>query len=125
VSFKRAERVSEAIKREVSVLILQEMKDPDVTHVTVTDVETSDDLRHAKIFVSVMGDEAVKKRSMEGLERAKGYLRTEISRRLRLRYAPELQMKLDRTIDRAMRIEELLNDLKTREKGNNPSEPVE
>ena len=58
MSFKRSERVSESIKREASVLILREVKDPDVVNVTVTDVETSDDLRNARVFVSVMGDVA-------------------------------------------------------------------
>jgi ribosome-binding factor A len=115
MSFKRAERVSEAIKRETSILILQELKDPDVVNVTVTDVETSDDLRNARVFVSVMGDEETKKRSMTGLERAKGFLRSEVGRRLGLRYAPELTFKLDKTLDRALRIEEVLREIKSRE----------
>jgi len=114
--FKRSERVSESIKREASVLILREVKDPDVVNVTVTDVETSDDLRNARVFVSVMGDAETKKRSMAGLERAKGFLRSEVGHRLGLRYAPELTFKLDETLDRALRIEQVLKEIKSKER---------
>ena len=120
MSFKRADRVSEAIKREVSVMLTQEVKDPGIHFVTVTDVETTDDLRYAKIFVSIMGDEKTRQDSMKGLERAKGFLRAEIGRRLQLRYTPEIQFRLDKSLDHAMRIKGLLNQLKSsREKDGN------
>lgn len=125
MSYKRADRVSEAIKREISVLILQEVKDPDVTSVTVMDVKTTDDLRHARVFVSVMGDETEKKKTLAGLERAKGFLRAEVSHRLGLRYAPEIQFCLDTTLDHAMRIEEILTQIKAREAKLGPTDPSE
>jgi ribosome-binding factor A len=116
MSFKRADKVSEAIKREVSVMLTQEVKDPGIHFVTVTTVETADDLRHAKIFVSVLGDEETRKETMKGLERAKGYLRRELGQRLQLRYTPEIHFYLDKSIDHAMKIKGILNQLKAGEK---------
>ncbi|HEY5039619.1 MAG TPA: 30S ribosome-binding factor RbfA, partial [bacterium] len=80
MSFKRADRVSESIKREISVMLTQEVKDPGIHFVTVTTVEVGDDLRHAKIFISVLGDEKTRQESMKGLERAKGFLKGELGR---------------------------------------------
>jgi len=112
MSFKRAQRVSEAIKREVSVMLTREVKDPGIHFVTVTEVRTTDDLRNTRIFVSVLGDEQARAESMEALERAKGFLRGELGRRLSLRYAPEIHFTLDTTLDNAMRIKGLLDSVK-------------
>ena len=113
MSFKRAERVSEAIKREVSVMLTQEVKDPGIHFVTVTSVETPDDLRNAKIYVSVLGDEKTRQETMDGIERAKGFIRGELGRRLRLRYTPEIHFRLDTSLDHAIKIKNILNQLKT------------
>jgi len=118
MGFKRAERVSEAIKREVSVMLSREVKDPGIHFVTVTGVETTDDLRHAKIFVSILGDEKTRQESMDGLERAKGFLRGELGHRLQLRYTPEIQFRLDTSLDHAMKIKGLLNQIKPAEEKN-------
>jgi ribosome-binding factor A len=115
MTFKRADRVSEAIKREVSVLLTQEAKDPGIHFVTVTGVETSDDLRYARIFVSVLGDEATRKETLEALNRAKGFLRGELGRRVQLRYTPEIQFHLDTSLDHAFKIKGLLDSIKSRE----------
>jgi ribosome-binding factor A len=115
MSFKRADKVSEAIKREVSVLLIQEAKDPGIHFVTVTGVETADDLRHAKIFVSVLGDEATRKETLEALNRAKGFLRSELGRRVQLRYTPEIQFHLDTSLDHAFKIKGLLDSIKSQE----------
>ena len=122
MSFKRADRVSEAIKREISVMLTQELKDPGIHFVTVTTVETSDDLRNARIFVSVMGDEKTRQETMEGLERAKGYIRGELGRRLQLRYTPEIQLHLDRSLDHAIKIKNILNQLKSEGKPGDETE---
>lgn len=114
--FKRADRVSEAIKREVSVMLTQEIKDPGIHFVTVTTVETADDLRHSRIFVSILGDEETRKESMAGLERAKGYIRRELGKRLQLRYTPDIHFNLDKSLDHAMKIKGILNKLKAEEK---------
>jgi ribosome-binding factor A len=115
MAFKRADKVSEAIKREVSVLLTQEVKDPGVHFVTVTGVETTDDLRHAKIYVSVMGDEATRNETLQALDRAKGFLRGELGRRVQLRYTPEIQFHLDNSLDHAFKIKGLLDSIKSQE----------
>jgi ribosome-binding factor A len=99
-------------------MLTQEVKDPGIHFVTVTGVETTDDLRHAKIFVSILGDEKTRQESMEGLERAKGFLRGELGHRLQLRYTPEIQFRLDKSLDHAMKIKGLLNQIKSAEEKN-------
>ena len=107
---QRVQRVREEIKKEVSDII-REMKDPRIGFVSVVDVEVSNDLRHAKIFVSVFGDESEKKQSLAGLEAATGFIRTEIGRRIRLRHTPEILFRLDSSIERGARINQLLNEI--------------
>jgi ribosome-binding factor A len=85
----------------------------------VTGVETTDDLRHAKVFVSILGDEKTRQESMDGLVRAKGFLRGELGHRLGLRYTPELQFRLDKSLDHAIKIRGILNKLKSSEEKNN------
>jgi len=116
MSFKRAEKVSEAIKREVSVMLTQEVKDPGIHFTTVTVVETADDLRNATIYVSVMGTDQDRQESLKGLERAKGFIRSEIGRRLQLRYAPQIHFRLDKSLDHAFKIKGILDKLKSEEK---------
>lgn len=115
MSYKRADRVSEAIKREMSVLLTQEAKDPGIHFVTVTAVETTDNLRFAKIFVSILGDEKTRQETMKALDRAKGFLKGEIGHRLQLRYAPDIQFRLDKSLDHAMKIKGILNEIKKSE----------
>lgn len=109
-SQQRIERLREEIKREASDII-RKLKDPRVGFVTVTDVEISRDLRHVKIFVSVLGDEAAKAETMEVLTRATGHIRSEIGQRIRLRYTPEIQIRADDSIARGARIFELLREI--------------
>jgi ribosome-binding factor A len=97
-------------------MLTQEVKDPGIHFVTVTLVETTDDLRFSKIFVSILGDEKTRQESMDGLMRAKGYLRGELGRRLQLRYTPEIQFYLDTSLDHAIKIRGILNELKEKEK---------
>lgn len=122
MGFKRADRVSEAIKREVSLMIQQDVKDPRVHFATVTDVQTTDDLRFSKIFVSVLGDEADRKESLEGLAHAKGFLRGELGRRLGLRYTPDIRFFLDESLDHSIKIKTLLNSIKKEEKSDDEKE---
>jgi ribosome-binding factor A len=112
MSFKRADRVSEAIKREISLMVQQDVKDPRVHFVTVTDVQTTDDLRYAKIYVSILGDKETRKESLTGLVHAKGFLRSELGRRLGLRYTPDIQFFLDESLDHSIQIRTLLNTIK-------------
>jgi ribosome-binding factor A len=100
------------MKRELSDILQRDFKDPHLGFVTVTDVEVSDDLGFAKVFCTVLGGEADKKTSLRVLNKAKGFLRGEVSRRLHLREAPELVFKYDNSIERGLRVEQILEQIK-------------
>lgn len=104
---RRIERVKESLMREVSDIIHHELKDPRIGFVTLIDVELSVDMRYAKIFVSVLGSEKEKKDTMIGLSRAKGFIRKEIGSRIRMRYTPEINFKLDRSCEHAQQISDI------------------
>lgn len=108
----RAQRVGEQIKKELSDLIMREMKDPRVSFVTVTGVDVTGDLQQATAYVTIYGNDKEKETALQALEKAKGFLRSEIGKRIRLRKTPELSFKLDTSIEYGNRIESLLRDLK-------------
>jgi ribosome-binding factor A len=114
------ERVAEEIREEVARMITGELKDPRIGFVTVTRVELTPDLRLARIHVGILGAEADRKKSLEGLERSSGFLRREVGRRLRLKHAPELQFRYDTGLDATERVARLLDE--TREEGHEPDE---
>lgn len=105
----RLRRVDEAIRQVVGDAV-RDLKDPRVGFVTVTDVRTSPDLRHARVYVSVLGDERARTESIEGLESAHGFLQSRLAGELRLKRTPALTFHYDDTTDRAMRIEALIDD---------------
>lgn len=110
---RRADRVAEAIREEVATFLAEDARDPRITGmVTVTGVEVTRDLRHAKIFVSVMGSDADRATTFEGLASAAGHLRSRVGRALRLRLAPEITFRPDESVARASRIETLLAQIK-------------
>lgn len=109
----RVERVAEAIRSEVADILAREIKDPRLGFATVTDVEVSDDLRHVKVFVSVMGDRAQVDETMAALESATGFVRSEIGRRVRLRHTPEITFRYDTSIKRGARVFELLKEIQS------------
>ncbi|ERL25130.1 30S ribosome-binding factor RbfA [Mitsuokella sp. oral taxon 131] len=104
----RVEKVQELMKQEISEIILRELKDPRIGFVTVTSVECTGDLREAKIYVSLMGDEKDAKECWAGLMSSLGFIRREIGKRIRLRFTPELTFALDKSLDYSARIQELL-----------------
>jgi ribosome-binding factor A len=106
----RMRRVNEAMREVLSGAITSELKDPRVGFVTVTSVETSPDLRHARVFVSVLGDDAVRRRSLDGLQSAHGYLQKRVASELRLKHTPTLQFLYDDSADRGLRIAELIEE---------------
>jgi len=107
----RVEKVKEFLKQEISKIILTELKDPRIGFATVTRVELSGDLRNAKVFISLMGSDDQKAATWEGLKSALGYLRTEIAKRVQLRFAPEITLHLDTSMDHSVRIQELLRQI--------------
>jgi ribosome-binding factor A len=104
----RMRRVDEAMREVLSGAITSEIKDPRVGFITVTAVETSPDLRHARVYVSVLGEDKVRRRSMEGLKSAHGYLQKRVAGELRLKNTPTLEFLYDSSLDRGLRIQELL-----------------
>ena len=104
----RMRRVDEAMREVLSGAITSELKDPRVGFVTVTAVETSPDLRHARVFVSVLGDSGVRRRSMDGLRSAHGYLQRRVADELHLKHTPTLEFAYDDTAERGQRIQQLL-----------------
>jgi len=109
VQFRR-ERLGDQLRVELADLIQRELRDPRVGFVTVTEVRMSPGLEHARVFVSILGDEQTTKESFEALRRATGFLRSQIGKRLKLRVIPELRFTLDETLDTSDRIESLLRD---------------
>ena len=106
----RMRRVDEAIRQVIGDALASEIKDPRVGFVTVTDVSTSADLRHAHVYVTVLGDEDQRDASMSGLQSAHGFLQRRIAAELHLKHTPTLDFHRDLTTDRAMRIERLLSE---------------
>lgn len=111
---QRSDRVGEAIKRLVSELLQRRLKDVRITGmVSVTDVEVSGDLRHAKVFVSIFGEKEQQDQTMEGLQSAAGFVRSEVGKQLQLRYAPDIHFHHDKSIEHGAHIAALLNKIKT------------
>lgn len=108
---RRPQQVGEAIQRELSDLLLRELKDPRLGFVTIMDADVSPDLKHARIFVSILGSDEEQQASMAALDSARGWLRRELGQRLSLRYIPELQFRADKTEETADRINRLLNEV--------------
>jgi len=110
---RRADRVAEAVRVEVATFLTESAKDPRIVgFVTVTGAEVSPDLRHARVYVSVLGSDTEKQATFDGLDSVALHLRSRVARQLQLRVAPEIQFKEDDTIARAARIESLLADVK-------------
>lgn len=108
---RRVARVAEALQESIAELIQREIKDPRVGMVTITRVAVSPDLRHARVYFSRLGGEAERRRSLEGLRSAAGFIRSQVGRRLRLRVAPEIRFEFDENIEYAARMARILDDV--------------
>jgi ribosome-binding factor A len=106
----RMRRVDEAVRAVLSDAIATQLKDPRIGFVTVTGVKTSPDLRHARVYVSVLGDESVREATLAGLQSAHGFLQGRIAAQLTLKRTPALTFEHDDTVERAMRISRLLEE---------------
>lgn len=116
----RQDKVAEAIRQEVSVIIHDKLKDPRVGFVTITNVEITHDLRFAKIFFSVLGNEEAYKKTKLVLDSSLGFVRKLIAQRLNLRFAPEIAFYEDRSSEYSVRIEEILNQIKEHNEQDEP-----
>jgi ribosome-binding factor A len=107
----RPERVADQIRAEVTAMISRELHDPGVGFVTVTRVQVTPDLQHARVYYTSLGDEAARKTTARALERASGFMRRQIGGRLRLRRAPEIHFEFDESIGHQDRVEQLLKEI--------------
>ena len=105
----RMRRVNEAVREVLSDAIAKDLQDPRVGFVTVTAVKTSPDLRHARVYVSVLGDEQARSDTLEGLRSAHGFLQGRVAAELALKHTPAVTFEYDESIDRGMRITQLIN----------------
>lgn len=107
----RVGRVGEQIKKELSQILQAELKDPRVGFITVTGVDVTNDLSQAKVYLSVMGTEQQKEDSLKAIDKATGFIRSELGKRIRLRITPELLFQFDTSIEYGSRIDALLNQI--------------
>ena len=112
----RSNRVGEQMKKELSEIIGRKLKDPRIGFVTVTDVAVTGDLQQATVYISVLGDSKQREDTLKGLEKAKGFMRSEIGQRIRLRKTPELFFEFDESIDYGNRIETLISQIHAEDK---------
>lgn len=110
MSSRRIERLSEVLKQEVSKAILYKLKDPRISFITVTKVEITPDLRRAKVYISILGDEPTQRKTLRALEHAKGFIQTEVGAHLQIRYTPILSFILDESIKKSMHISKLIDE---------------
>jgi ribosome-binding factor A len=108
---RRVLKAAEAIREVVSMAILTELRDPRIQHVTVTYVEVSPDMRHAKVNVSVMGDEKQQQLTLRGLENASGFLQQKVGQRIDTRYTPRLRFVLDKGVKHSIEVARILHDV--------------
>lgn len=114
---QRTDRVDELLRQEIGAILAREVADPRIGFATVTDVETTRDLSHAKVWVSVIGDTAERRETLDALERAMGFVRRELGVRLRLRRIPALHVELDASMEHGTRVLQILDEL---ERGDAP-----
>lgn len=107
----RIDRINQQLKRELGIIIQRELSDPRVSFVSVTHVDTSKDLRHARVYFSVLGEKEQKKNAQQGLEAAKGMIRRLVGQRLQLRNTPDFIFSFDRSIEASIQIEETLKEI--------------
>lgn len=115
MEFQRAHRVGEQIQQEISSLLIKGLKDPRLGFVTITSVEVTPDLHLARVYFTVIGDEAVRRETAAGLKSSVPYLRRELGRRLRMRYVPDLLFLFDTSLEYGNRIETLIRELHAEE----------
>ena len=113
---QRPERVQEAIRQEISMIVQGQIKDPRIGFITITKVDLTKDLRYARIYFSVLGKNADKNKALKGLNSAKGYIKGLIADRVKLRLVPELSFRIDDTIEHTRRIFDLMDRIKKEKK---------
>jgi len=116
MEYKRVDRVGDLILKELAEILLRKAKDPRLARITLTAVKVSADLRHAKVFYSLLGDDEKKAEAVVGLESATGFVKRELSRRLQLRRIPHIEFCFDSSLEYGSHIDRLLTDLEESER---------
>ena len=119
----RMDRINQTIKREVSLIVHSEVKDPRLQFVTIHHVDVSRDLQHARVYFSVLGNSTEAVKAEEGLNSARGFIRKLVGQRVRMRYTPEIEFIFDKTIEYSARIEETLEDIRNEPNRSSESNP--
>ena len=109
---QRPERVQEAIRQEISKIVHEEIKDPRIGFITITGVELTRDLRHAKVYFSVLGEAKARHLALKGLVSAKGHIKGLLADRVNLKFMPEIEFKIDESLERTQRIYDIFEKLK-------------
>lgn len=117
----RSDKVRTQLKREISRILQEDLKDPRIGFITVTRIELTGDLRYAKVYFSILGDDANKEVGVEGIQSAAGYIRKLIGERLKLKYVPELSFKLDNSIEYSINLEKTFERLRNEREQNHGS----
>ena len=117
----RSEKVQVQLKREISRILHEDLKDPRIGFVTLTRIDLTGDLRYAKVYFSVLGDDADRRSSVEGIQSASGYIRRLVGERLKLRFVPELVFKLDKSIEYSIDLEKTFERLRNEQKNSQDS----
>ncbi|MFH1624943.1 MAG: 30S ribosome-binding factor RbfA [Pseudomonadota bacterium] len=113
MDYKRADRVSDLLKKEIAQTLIKEIKDPRIGLVTVTDVEVTDDLRLARVFFSMVGSNREREETTKGLDSASSFIKRTLGKRLRMRFIPDIVFKFDSSLEYGSHIDSLLDNLKT------------
>jgi ribosome-binding factor A len=108
--FRRTERINEQLRQEISLLIRDEVRDPRVGLATITEVECSPELDHARVYITALGEESEKEEVLAGLRSAAAFMRGQLGKRLHMRRIPELHFEIDKKLENALRIESLLRE---------------
>jgi ribosome-binding factor A len=116
MSSQRPGRVQEALRQEISKILQGEIKDPRIGFLTVTKVELTPDLRYAKVYFSILGEDKDKFKALNGLNSAKGYIKGLLSERIKLRFIPQIEFKIDESMDHAKQIYDILEQIKKEKK---------
>ncbi|HQU32005.1 MAG: 30S ribosome-binding factor RbfA [Planctomycetia bacterium] len=110
MSSRRCERLEESIKQEVSKIILYELKDPRIAFVTITKVEITADLKNAKVHISILGDDTTRKKTLQAIEHATGFIQAKVGAQLQIKYTPVLTFCLDESVQKSLRISKLIDE---------------
>ena len=123
MKFERTSRISEEIKKSLSQIIMNELKDPGITGmISITQVETTKDLSYSKVYISVFGSEEQKKSSLNALKKSSGFMKRELGRMVKLRKIPELIFELDNSVEYGMHMNEVLSKISHKKEDNNDNE---